>query len=477
MQLPDRSSNEAQRLLSSAASFLETALNKATTNLRIMFLLANSLYHLSVISHTQALEGGTEQAATEDESESGTEDVNEQTPMSARGAGVRTALTAPSSAASLSANKKAPTKAVVVFRGVVEDSNDASVAGIDSLKFLSKASATLDRLMQLYQADQLDVFVGQVHNLWGHILAELGTQYRHLDPKSKQHTKWFRKALAEYAFAFAAPGATDLRSALIAHAVDELNSANRASAALALHNLTKVHMQLRACLESVDSQRDFELLLLLGEVEVALSKRAASPTKVRRFMESALSRFASVYRIDAALLLEYYARKRNVLFSVAQMCYSHTSSVCVFIDGLLRRDGIYMDASGGALPAATLVSPRGSNGSGGGGGGGTSGHVADRSSLGGGGDAPPPLNRSSTSSGAAYPMLASEYNLVRPIRDKEGYSDSSGTLWEAMCLATNEMVAIKIVDSAVWKKMGKMPQQIIKVEDNALHAAFVLSSV
>jgi serine/threonine protein kinase len=130
------------------------------------------------------------------------------------------------------------------------------------------------------------------------------------------------------------------------------------------------------------------------------------------------------------LYKEYYARKRNVLFSVVQASFNPNSSVCAFITSLLRRDGILLVPP---VSSSLLLSPRAS---------------AEMSSA--------------SASGVRYPISASEYNLIRPFRDSEGYSDSSGTLWEAMCLANNEMVAIKVVDNAVWKRMGKMPQQLIK---------------
>jgi hypothetical protein len=147
-------------------------------------------------------------------------------------------------------------------------------------------------------------------------------------------------------------------------------------------------------------------------------------------MDSALTRFGAVFRIDPALIMEYYARKRNVLFSVMQASYQPNLPVCVFVESLLTKDGIHVDSSTSA--AVRAMSPRTS---------------CDGSS----------------SVDSNYPMLASEYNLIRPIRDKEGYSDSTGTLWEAVCLSTKEPVAIKVVDHSVWKHMGKMPQQIIKV--------------
>jgi hypothetical protein len=282
MQLTDRNSNEAQRLLTSAVAFLETALNKATTNYRIMFLLASSLYHLSVISHTQSLDV-TDQAQTmTEDDESGTDEAsnNELRPMPRP----TTTTTTTSNKASMSPRgTKTPTKATVVVQGTAQESND-SIAGVESLKFLSKASSTLDRLMQIYSGDQGDAFVGQVHNLWGHILAELGTQYHHIDGKSKQHGKWFRRALAEYTKGYTCVrAAQELRATLIRNAVEELNTANRCSAALALHNLRKVHIQVKACLDSV-RQNDFELLLVAGEVEVALAKRVGTPVKVINYL-------------------------------------------------------------------------------------------------------------------------------------------------------------------------------------------------
>ncbi len=78
---------------------------------------------------------------------------------------------------------------------------------------------------------------------------------------------------------------------------------------------------------------------------------------------------------------------------------------------------------------------------------------------------------------------ASEYNLIRPIRGAGQYSDSSGALWEvkknggrklgrfclilyfgkSLCLTSKEKLAIKVVDSSNWKRLGSVAQKIIKL--------------
>ncbi len=136
MQLPDRSSNEAQRLLVSAVAFLETALNKATTNMRIMYLLASSLFHLSVICHTKSLEGGNKESAqTEEESESeaGVSDSGGNN-EAAVGAGV-----AGSSSSSRGGGRSvspSPRRSTDTLHGLAATADDSS----EALKYLSKVS-------------------------------------------------------------------------------------------------------------------------------------------------------------------------------------------------------------------------------------------------------------------------------------------------------------------------------------------------
>jgi hypothetical protein len=156
--------------------------------------------------------------------------------------------------------------------------------------------------MQLYPADGIDAFVGQVRLLWGHILAQIGAQYKHRDPSAKQHPKWFQKASQQYMQAFVSPSARELRSGVIAYCIDELNGANRSSAALALHNLTLAHLQAKSFLESGNNARDVDILLIVGELEAALAKRAASESKTKRWMGVALSRFQAIYNLDPSVL-------------------------------------------------------------------------------------------------------------------------------------------------------------------------------
>jgi hypothetical protein len=78
----------------------------------------------------------------------------------------------------------------------------------------------------------------------------------------------------------------------------------------------QVHRKCQASL--LVAENDIEMLLIAGELEVALAKRMSKPNKAKRFMETALSRFQVVYKIDPLAVEEYYARKRNVLFSLVQ---------------------------------------------------------------------------------------------------------------------------------------------------------------
>lgn len=479
MQLQDRFSNEALRLLSSAVDHLETALDKATTNLRIMYLLASSLYHMSVILHTQYLNsaasgrggggggggggvggvggvgggggaggggGGDDAVHTEDESESGTEDsessgMGSDLLFSGRAQGVgRDVMVSrmqqqPKPGTPRSRAPYPPPSSWAPSGPVETLGEDATLASVEPLKLLIKANSFLDRLTQLCPMDQTEsVFIGQVHGLWGDILNELGNEVRFYSPHAKRHRKVLVKAIAEYKLAFGGKAAADLRGQVLKEALAELNSTETTKPALARHKLEQMHLKCGSYVEAQNDagHRDVEMLLVLGELEVCLSKRASKPRKIRHLMEVAFSRFVIVYGVDPVLLEEYYSRKRNVLFSVVQECHEFQSPLIQFIVNLLRRDGIEVEAGG----IGELVSPR------------HSGLLTRDSGV--------------VEVVSLYPAQAAGYNLIHPIRDKEGYSDSSGTLWQAMCLATKELVAIKVVDSSNWKKMGKMPSEVIK---------------
>jgi hypothetical protein len=264
-----------------------------------------------------------------------------------------------------------------------------------------------------------------VHALWGDLKSELGSQVRFYIPQKKRHSKLMLGAILEYKLAYSCgPAFADLRSSIASEAMGEINATNRTRARLAEHNLLKVHRKCQASL--LVAENDIEMLLIAGELEVALAKRMSKPNKAKRFMETALSRFQVVYKLDPLAVEEYYARKRNVLFSLVQQDSRDPARAIViqYIVSMLNRDGIQVE----------------------------SGWTGTRSSAAGSGS--PEISR--------YPTRAAEYNLIRPIRD-EGYSDSSGTLWQAMCLTTKEVVGIKIVDSSSWKRLGTLAQKIVKM--------------
>jgi hypothetical protein len=206
-----------------------------------------------------------------------------------------------------------------------------------------------------------------------------------------------------------------------------------------------MHPKLQAAI-LVQDQVDKEMLLIIGELEVALSKLVIKQRKVRRYMDLALTRFYTVYRNDPKLLEEYYSRKRNVLFSVAEHHFSEvkkgskTAALIQHLVSLLKKDGIQIEEDEGS--GATNDFDIGGSSPGG---------------IGGGAG-----NTSLDQLGWSYPKSAAEYSLVKPIRDKDVHKERSGILWKAVCLEKKEMVAIKIVDSSSWSRMGDLPRKIIK---------------
>ncbi len=443
MRLSDQQSVEALRLLRSAVDHFESALNKATTNLRIMFLLASSLYRMATLLHMQVLDSSSSSASsssgaadnaagnnTEEESESGTEDATEVVvDREARLAIIHTPRgtdRSPGAAAFAAASPAAAAASVNVERaGVLK--NETVLARVESIKCLVKANSTLDRLIQLCPSDQAaSPFVAFVHSLWGELKSELANELRYYIPQKKRHAKIMLGAIIEFKLAFSCPAAfAELRDLVAREAQGEINATNRTRAALAEHKLTKVHSKCQALLLLFET--DIEMLLIAGELEVALSKRSSKSSKSKRLVEMALSRFQAVYKLDPLALEEYYKRKRNVLFSVVQQDCRDPSRLIViqYIISMLNRDGLQVE----------------------------SGWLGNRASI----DA---LSKMESSQ---YPTSAAEYNLIRPVRDKDGYTDSSGTLWQAMCLSTKEIVGIKIVDSSSWKRLGNLAHKIIKM--------------
>ena len=427
MQCPDRYSNETLRLYLSAVEHLESALDKATTNLRIMFLLASSLYHISMICYAQSIDERKDDSeqVTEDESESGTEEID---PLKSRASSVdlssqQNTKTANVNSNTVTVSSSSSTTATPMRRFQVQE----KFSSIESMKYLSKANSTLERLMQLCSVDQSSTnFIGHVHYLWGLILNELGNQLRHYSSTLKRHPKFLNRAVVEYKHAFSNSQATkELRESLGKEVVEELSASNRSkSSNLASHKLHKLHLQCLSYLEFEENMKDVEMVLITAELEVILSKRVTKVKKMTSLMNLALSRFVHLHQKDPSLITEYYSRKRNVIFSIAQGCSSNSKNAAVLkvIVELFKNDNISVQ------------------------------NVMDES---------PVLSRDSNGS-SHYPISTEEYNLIHPIRDKEGYTDSSGTLWEARCLSTQEIVAIKVVDSSTWKRIGRMPDQIVK---------------
>ena len=422
--MPERQSNEAKRLLMAAVEHLESALNKATTNLRIMRLLANCLWRIAVILHTEALQesvAAAEQSLTEDESESGTEEVEiEASSSAAISATYKTRSTTPVNnvATRLHYNTSTPTTNFVTAAGNRNGSlrKEEVMSRIESIRYLVRANQTLDRLMQLCVQDATTKeFVSDVHELWGDIRSELGRQFYHYIPQKKRHGKMRSSALSEYKLAFAGPCFAEMRERLANDVLSELSASSRIRSALSEHTLQKLHPKLEAAL-AVQPAPDQELLLIIGELEVSLSKLVVKPAKAQRFLELALMRFQTVHRSDPLVLEEYYLRKRNVLFSVAQhhqdLEHCKGDEVLEYIIRRLNRDGIFVD-----------IEPERRD------------SEAENGLV---------LNSSSSIDSAIYPKTSTEYDLLKPmIQNKEGgKASSSGTLWKAQCLNNNKEVVV-----------------------------------